>query len=126
MLLTIAPSLGTSGSPPGRSTGPLPRGLGPSLSGLPEPPALPLVGGWGPLMVLGAFPGVVEGMTASGRRLALAVVEPVLPYHLQPGKHCPFLGRVWPQAAQPGPGGGGGGTGSSWVTEATWQGVPGS
>lgn len=41
MLLTRAPSLGTSGSPPGRSTGPLPRDLGPSLSGLPEPCSAP-------------------------------------------------------------------------------------
>lgn len=126
MLLTRAPSLGTSGSPPGSSTGPLPRGLGPSLSGLPEPCSAPCRG-WGPLRVLGAFPGVVEGVAASGRGLGLAVVGPVLPYRRQPGKHCPFLGRVWPQAAQPGPGGGGRGwrTGSSWMTEATWQGVPG-
>ena len=67
---------GDIGEPPGRSTGPPPRGLGPSLNGVPEPRSVPC-GRVGTLRVLGAPPGVVEG---SRRGLGLAVLGPGPPH----------------------------------------------
>lgn len=77
MLLSREPSLGTSGSP-WEEHWPAAQGSG-SLNGLPEPRSAPC-GRVGTLRVLGAPPGVVEGVAASRRGPGLAVLGPSPPH----------------------------------------------